>query len=148
MSKQIGRTKFWYGVRMRRIAAGPDPDAAPRAVTIPAAWDDTAASALAELAPGDGPVALATAAEAWIRPIAERGRRSDILAPLEEPLHALLLSRRGAPTAPIWRGQTSKCPGFVLNLPAFHDPEHGFDVPGFSDAVELAATALTLASPA
>jgi hypothetical protein len=148
MTKPSQKTKFWYGVRMRRVAAAPDPDAEPRAVTIPAAWDDTAAAALADLAPGDGPVTLANAAEAWIRPIAERGRRSDILAPLEEPLHALLLTRRGAPTAPVWRGESTKRPGFVLNLAAFHDPAHGFDVPGFADAVELAATALTLASPA
>jgi hypothetical protein len=147
MIKQMAKTRFWFGVRMRRVAAAPDPDAAPRTVTIPAAWDDTAASALAVLAPGDGPVSLVNAAEAWIRPIAERGRRSDILAPTEEPLHALLLSRRGAPTAPLWRGESAKCPGFVLNLAAFHDPAHGFDVAGFSDAVELAATALTLAQP-
>jgi len=147
MTKHIGKTKFWYGVRMRRVAAAPDPDAEPRAVTIPATWDDTAASALAELAPGEGPVTLANAAEAWIRPIAERGRRSDILSPLEEPLHALLLTRRGAPMAAVWRGENTKCPGFVLNLAAFHDAAHGFDVPGFADAVELAATALTLVSP-
>ena len=147
MSKSIGRTKFWYGVRMRRVAAAPDPDAAPREVTVPASWDDTAAAALAELAPGDGPVTLAGAADAWIRPIAERGRRSDIPGPLEEPLHALLLARRGAPTAPVWRGESTKNPGFVLNLAAFHDPTHGFDVPGFADAVELATTTLTLAAP-
>jgi ribonucleoside-diphosphate reductase alpha chain len=147
MARQTSKSRYWFGVRMRRTAAPARPDAEPRAVTIPAAWDDTAAAALAELAPGPGPVTLAHAAGAWIRPIAERARRSEILAPLEDPLHALLLTRRGAPSAAVWRGESMRPPAFVLNLPAFHDPEHGFEVPAFIDAVELAATALTLFSP-
>ena len=40
--------KIWQGVRMRRIALGADPDQPLRALTLPAAWDDAAAAALAE----------------------------------------------------------------------------------------------------
>ena len=58
---------------MRRVTVGADPDAPPRLVTLPAAWDDVAAAALAALVPGEEPVMLATAADAWIRPIAETG---------------------------------------------------------------------------
>ncbi len=147
MAKRTSKSRFWFGVRMRRTEAAPHPDAEPRPVIMPAAWDDGAAAALAELAPGEGPVLLANAAEAWIRPIAERGRRSEMLALLADPLHALLLTRRGAPSAAVWRGESMRPPTFVLNLAAFHDPGHGFDVPAFIDAVELAATALTLFSP-
>jgi ribonucleoside-diphosphate reductase alpha chain len=141
-------TRIWQGVRMRRVAAASDPDAAPRNVTIPASWDDREASALAALAPGDGPVALPTAAEAWIRPIAERARRAGIEIPLADRLHTMLLTRTGAPAAPIWHGTATLCPGFVLNLPAFHDTAHGFDLAAFAEAAETAAIALTLAAPA
>src|SRR5215471_18471751 len=78
------KTRTWQGVRMRRVMAGVDPDAAPRLVTLPAAWDDTAAAALAALAPGEGPVALPAAADAWIRPVAERALRAGLEVPLAE----------------------------------------------------------------
>ena len=68
--------KIWQGVRMRRIALGADPDQPLRALTLPAAWDDAAAAALAELAPGSGPASLALLADAWIRPIAERALKA------------------------------------------------------------------------
>src|SRR5215469_3145184 len=56
---------IWHGTRTRRIAIGADPDAKPRLVTLPAAWEDSAAGALAGLAPGDGAVAVAAAADVW-----------------------------------------------------------------------------------
>ena len=142
------RNRIWQGVRMRRVATGVDPDAPPRQVTLPASWDNAAAAALAELAPGDGPAVLAGAAEAWIRPIAERSLRAGIEAPVAERLHRLLLLRHGAPTAATWRGKAEMAPGFVLNLASFHDPASGFDAPAFAEAVETAVTALTLAAPA
>jgi hypothetical protein len=137
----------WRGVRMRRVAAFPDPDGDARMVTLPAAWDDRAAAALAELAPGEGPVGLEHAAEGWLRPIAERGRQAGIAPDLGDRLRALLLARRGAPAASVWRGATGTEPGFVLNLAAFHDPSVGFDLPGFAGAVETATLALALAAP-
>ena len=145
----LAKSQVWQGVRLRRIAAA-DPDGAgpPRAVAIPAAWPDSAALALAELAPGVGAISLPAAAEAWIRPVAERARRAGIEAPLDTELHQLLLACRGAPGASVWAGTAAACPGFVLNLPAFHHPEHGFDLAGFAQAARLAGTALTLADPA
>ena len=147
MTKTSIKTKLWQGVRMRGVAASPDPDSAPRDITLPASWDDSAAAALAVLAPGTGKVSLAEAAEAWIRPIAERARRAGLEMPLGEQLHDLLLRRRGAPSAPLWRGEPTDCPGFTLNLVSFHDVAQGFDFQAFSDAAETAATALSLAMP-
>jgi hypothetical protein len=143
------RAVVWRGARMRRVAAQ-DPDAAgpPRMVAIPAAWPDSAALALAGLAPGTGAISLPAAADAWIRPLAGRARRAGIEEDLETALHRLLLARRGAPTEPVWAGAEAPCPGFVLNLPAFHHPEHGFDIEGFAAAARLAGVALTLADPA
>jgi len=141
-------TRTWQGVRMRRVMIGADPDAPPRLVTLPAAWEDTAAAALAGLVSGDDPVALAVAAEAWIRPVAERALRAGLEIPLSERLHRMLLLRHGAPTAPIWSGEAGPAPGFVLNLASFHDTTSGFDAPAFAEAVETAVMALTLAAPA
>lgn len=141
------KIRAWHGLRTRKAHAAPDPDSAPRAVVIPAAWDDRAAAALAALAPGEGPVALQDAAQAWIAPIALRARRAGMETNLEADLHTLLVMRRGAPTDQVWRGGGFKAPGFVLNLPAFHDPEHGFDTKGFAEAAATAATAMALLSP-
>jgi len=135
--------KAWQGVRMRDVSAAPDPDAPPRPVTLPVGWDERAAAALAAMAPGDRAVSLEMAAGAWIRPVAERALRAGIEQPLAARLHALLLTRRGAPSAPVWRGETGT-PGFVLNLAAFHDPGQGFDLDGFIEAVDTAALALAL----
>ncbi len=133
---------------MRRAMAGADPDAPPRLVIMPAAWGDEAAAALAELVPGTGQAALAAAAEAWIRPIAERALRAGLELPLAERLHRMLLLRHGAPTAPIWQADHRGVPGFVLNLASFHDAGDGFDAASFGEAVETAVMAATLAAPA
>jgi ribonucleoside-diphosphate reductase alpha chain len=140
------RDQAWHGVRMRRVPAAAYADAEPRLVTLPAAWDDGAAQALAGLAPGTGPALLTAAADAWIRPIAARASRAGITVPLAERLHALLLYRRAAPTQPVWQGQPEPA-GFVLNLGAFHDNAAGFDAAGFAEAVETATLALLLAAP-
>src|ERR1700712_1308451 len=113
-------TRIWRGVRMRETQAGIDPDAPSRPLTLPAAWDDRAAAALAELAPGEGRPPLPRAADAWIRPVALRAREAGDDA-LADRLHALLLHRRAAPTLPVWTGSGGAPPGFVLNLPAFAD---------------------------
>jgi ribonucleoside-diphosphate reductase alpha chain len=139
--------RTWQGVRMHRVMVGEDPDSPPRLVTLPAAWDDGAASALAALALGDRPVTLAAAADDWIRPIAERALRAGIEAPMAERLHRLLLLRHGAPTEALWQARSGTVPGFVLNLVSFHDPASGFDAAAFAEAVETAVTALTLALP-
>jgi ribonucleoside-diphosphate reductase alpha chain len=148
MSKSVPRIAAWQGVRLRRVAAAADPDSAPRQVALPAAWEDEAAAALAALAPGEGATTLPAAAEGWIRPVAERGRRAGLDLPLDALLHDLLAMRRGAPTAHVWHGVAAGVPGFILNLPAFFDAGHGFDAEGFVAAARLAAIALTLGVPA
>lgn len=147
MSKAVQKTRAWGGVKLRRASAAADPDNLPRAVALPADWDDRAAGALAELAPGVAAISLQAAAEAWIRPIAERARRAGMEEEIDEALHMLLLRRRGAPGAAVWAGQAGAGPAFVLNLPAFHDAEHGFDSEAFCAAARLATVALTLAAP-
>ena len=140
--------RIWHGVRMHRIAAPADPDGDPRPITLPAAWEDTAAAGLAALAPGIGAVHLAVAADGWIKPIAARAQRAGIETPLAERLHRLLLLRRGAPDASIWHGGPREIPAFTLNLAAFFDTGAGFDADGFAEAVETAVLALSLAAPA
>lgn len=137
--------RIWRGVRMRDTAAGADPDAEPRPLTLPASWDDRAAAGLAALAPGQGGASLARAAEAWIRPIALRARQAGDDA-LAGKLHRLLLNRQAAPTAPVW-GAAAGTPGFVFNLPAFADGARGMDCAAFADAVSTAAHALRLSDP-
>ena len=140
--------KSWHGVRTRKALATPDPDAPARRVTLPASWDDRAAEALAALAPGEGPVTLEDAANGWIAPITLRAQRAGMEVDLATALHTMLIARRGAPSDQVWRGGGFKSPGFVLNLPAFHSPDHGFDAQGFASAAETAATAMVLLSPA
>ena len=132
---------------MRRVMAGADPDAPPRLVTLPAAWDDAAAAALAGLAPGEGPVTLAAAADAWIRPVAERALRAGLELPLSERLHRMLLLRHGAPSASIWQGQRRRRAGLRAEPRLVPRSGSGFDAPAFAEAVETAVTALTLAAP-
>ena len=141
----------WRGVRMRRVSAAAEPDAPPRQVTLPASWDDVAASGLAELAPGDGPVALAEAAERWIVPVAQAASRAGLDGRLglglAERLHRMLLLRRGAPGPAVWRGNAAEGPSFTLNLVGFLDDGLGFNAAAFTEAVETATVALTLAAP-
>jgi len=137
----------WHGVRMRRTLAGVDPDAPPRSVTLPASWDETAAAGLAALVGGTGPVRLAFAADCFIRPLAARAAAAGLALPLADRLHALLLTRRGAPDAGLWRRAPEAVPGFVLNLAAFHEPGTGFAIAAFAEAVETAVLALALARP-
>ncbi len=148
MKSNLASHKTWHGVRTRKALATPDPDAAARRVVLPASWDDRAAEALAALAPGEGPVTLQDAAVGWIGPIAQRAQRASIKTDLATDLHTLLLTRRGTATDQVWRGGGFKSPGFILNLPAFHDSDQGFDTAGFSQAAETAATAMALLSPA
>ncbi len=143
----MSKSRIWRGVRMRDTEAGADPDAPTRTLTLPAAWDDRAAAALAALAPGEGHASLPRAAEAWIRPVAARARAAGG-EELADRLHALLLLRRAAPTAPVWNGAAGDAPGYVLNLPAFHCVATGFEVEAFAEAVAAAGTALRLIDPA
>ena len=143
----MGTDRIWNGVRLRQVDVGVDPDAPGRAVRLPAMWDDGAAAALCALAPGAGRVSLPQLAQSWIQPIALRARAAGIEG-LGERLHTLLLLRRGAPTAGVWRGAAEDAPGFILSLPAFHDPATGFDAPAYADAARTGAQAIRIAAPA
>jgi hypothetical protein len=145
--QRVSPHRIWHGVRMRRTEAAPDPDAAPRGVTLPVSWDDAAAAALAALAPGKAPVSLAAAAHGWIAPIAAAAQQAGLDLPLADRLHRLLLLRRAAPTEPVWQGGAAEGPGFVLNLPAFLDADGQFDAADFAEAVETAVIALSFAAP-
>ncbi|MDB5369571.1 MAG: hypothetical protein JWP20_1129, partial [Roseomonas sp.] len=100
---------LWAGLALRRMRAAADPDAAPRPVALPAAWDDGgwseavlgdgpggrdnavvqdgAGMALAALGAGQGAVSLPRLAEGWIGRLLARGRRLSLLPPeAEAPL--------------------------------------------------------------
>jgi len=133
---------LWEGVALRRTRIGADPDAPPRALALPTGWEEEAAAALAALVPGTGPATLPRTAEAWIAKALSRGEKAGLLAPGEAPhlaegWRALLLTRRGAPGAEVWRGEGKAEPRFVLNLPAFLEPEGGFDLEGYAEACAL-----------
>jgi hypothetical protein len=141
---------LWDRVGLWRMRAAPDPDSAPRPIALPVEWEEAAAEAIAALAPGHGPVVLPKLAEAWIGRLGLRGRELGLIADaaaqdrFNAGLRALLLARRGAPGAAIWRGEARGAARFVLNLPAFLDPEGGFDSAGYAAAVGLAVRALDI----
>jgi ribonucleoside-diphosphate reductase alpha chain len=130
--------RIWHGTRTRRIEIGADPDQPLRQVTLPAAWEDHAAAALAVLAPGVGPVTLPGAAALWAASLGPE---------LEKRVLRLLLLRRAAPTEAAWAGRAADDPGFILNLPAFLTSDGQFDVEALSTAVETAMEALTMLAP-
>jgi hypothetical protein len=144
------RGTLWDGLALWRVRAAADPDSTARAVALPVAWGDEEAAALVALAPGVAPVVLPRLAEAWIAPLAERGRRLGILADaaeadaFAEALRELLLARRGAPGVAIWRGEAKGAARFVLNLPAFLDPAGGFDSEAYVAAVALGVRTLDI----
>jgi hypothetical protein len=142
---------LWEGVALKRHRAGADPDAPARAVALPVGWEAEAAAALAALAPGAGPATLPRAAEVWIGRVTRAGLKAGSLDEagakrLAEGLRALLLTRRGAPGAEVWRGESrpgrAAEPRFVLNLPAFLEPEGGFDLEGYAEACALGVRVL------
>ncbi|MGG5818280.1 hypothetical protein [Falsiroseomonas sp. HW251] len=144
------RGTLWDGVALWRVRAAPDPDSAPRAIALPVEWEEEEASALAAIAPGAGPVVLPRLAEAWIATLAERGRRLGLLADdaeargFAEGLRALVLARRGAPGLSVWRGDAKAPSRFVLNLPAFLEPDGDLDITGYAEAVALGVRALDI----
>lgn len=139
----------WNGVRMRKVRAGADPDAATRLVTLPADWEESAAAALAQLVPGRADVLLAQAAARWICALADDRQDGDVQAgktaaapDLAGRLATMLLHRIAAPNQAVWQASQVAAPAFVLNLAAFARPGSGFDVNGFATAVGAVAEAL------
>jgi hypothetical protein len=131
--------RIWHGTRTRRIEIGADPDSPLRWVTMPAAWEDNAAGALAALIPGGGAISLAGAADAWV---------SGLGPDLQKRVLRLLLLRRAVPTEATWSGRAEDDPGFVLNLPGFLTSDGQFDVEAFAAAAETAVEVLSFLAPA
>jgi hypothetical protein len=151
MSRLAGT--LFDGLSLVRLRAAPEPEARRRAVALPAHWGEEEAAALAALAPGHGPVVFPLLAEAWIAPLAERGRRLGVLADeaearaFAEALRALLLAQRGAPGPGLWRGE-ARHPRFVLNLAGFLEAGGGFDAAAYAAAVATGVRALEIATGA
>jgi hypothetical protein len=137
----------WHGIAPYDFTAQADPDAAPVTVTLPVAWGQNAADALAAILPGRDAIDIVQEAEAWIAPIAARAQNLEISGTMAADLHDLIASRRGAPSSGAWQADLFKLPGFVFNLNGFCDDAGLFDIAGFGAAAQLAVTALTLASP-
>jgi len=145
-------SKAWHGVRLRWVEAAGDPDAQPLRVQLPASWGDAAAAAIAAMAPGARMIALPGLAESWMAPAALRADEAGLFtkASFSVALHDLLIRRRGLPGQAIWespKASEQERPRFVFNLPAFLEPDAGFDCQGFRDAVDIATVALTVLRP-
>jgi hypothetical protein len=133
--------KSWHGIRQATFTAQADPDSPPVSVTLPAAWGQTAADALAAM----GESNLAALAHNWAAPIAARAATLGLAPDFETRLHALIANRQGCP-APLTG--PAAAPGFIFNPHHFLDDAGLFDIADFAAAVELAVTALTLGTPA
>lgn len=138
--------RLWQGVRMRQVAATPEPDGPVRMVTIPAEWDDSAADALAALVPGQAQINVAAACAIWLGVLAQRARQAGQSPDIALAAIALLRSRRACPNAAIWQAN-GEPPGYTLNLGGFHHPDNGFDVAGFAEAAWIAARICKLLAP-
>ncbi|EHH67791.1 TSCPD domain-containing protein [Gluconobacter morbifer] len=135
----------WTGVRMRTLRVTTDPDDSTlRAVTLPAAWEDDAAQALAQLTPGVGPVRLSSEAARWIDTIDTcpplPGSPSGMPSP-GRSLSCLLLMRQLAPNAALWQRQPDGTPGFVIRLSSFVQ-EDGFAPEHYIACLKLACDSL------
>ncbi|MCQ8241687.1 vitamin B12-dependent ribonucleotide reductase [Rhizosaccharibacter radicis] len=144
MSRPVPSTRsHWNGVRLRVLSAAPDPDSVPRAVTLPADWDDNAAQGLAALVPGTGAVSLPGVSAAFLDPLCALPDAPDGIG---RDLSHLLLLRQAAPHEPCWRGEEPVPSGFVLNLAAFVKPGSGLETERLAVALTLLARTLRLAS--
>ncbi|GBQ12278.1 vitamin B12-dependent ribonucleotide reductase [Swaminathania salitolerans LMG 21291] len=134
----------WNGVRMRtaQVAADPD-DLALRAVTLPVTWEDEAAAALVQLAPGTGPVRLSTEAGRWLDRLDRLPPLSGETSPIRlgPALAGGLLRQELAPQQGLWQGQIDRRAGFVLNLAAFVD-EGAFSGAALVQCMRMACAAL------
>ena len=127
---------------MRTVEAAADPDDAPRSVTLPADWDDTAAEALARLTPGHGPASLPDEAAHWIDDLCLGETSGPAIRPVARALSCLLLMRQAAPTQDLWHGHHDRKPGFVVNLAGFVDADNSFMARDFVAALRLLARTL------
>lgn len=136
--------KSWHGIKQAGFTAAADPDSAPVTITIPAAWGQNAADALAALT-ANQPANLADLTSHWIAPVAALASTLGLEPDLETRLHHLIANRQACP-APL-TGPASAASGFIFNPTHFLDDAGLFDHAALATGVELAVTALTLANP-
>ena len=137
-------SRTWHGVRMRDTSAAAEPDAPPRAVTLPAIWDAVGGRRARRAGPGQ------PARRGWRKRPRPGSRRSPGVprAPASRPRSAngstpccSSAARRRAPPS----GAAKRAPPcFVLNLAAFHDPLVGLDLAGLAEAIDTVSIALSL----
>jgi hypothetical protein len=118
---------------MRRVAAPPEPDAPRVTVTLPAAWDDAAAGAIALMAGGSRPAALPALAEGWLAALAGCAG-----AELAARAHGLLLERRAAPDRAAWEGG-GNVTELRLNLAAYAEGAGTVDTAALEETARLLA---------
>ncbi len=140
--------RLWQGVRMRQVSARADADQRARLVRMPAAWDDRAADALAQLVPGADAVNVASASATWLGAIASRARQAGQSDAIAACLLTLLQRRQAAPNEWVWRmGDAGGVPGFRLNVAGFYQPGAGYAALDFARAAGLATQACRLLAP-
>ncbi len=139
--------KSWHGIKLATFDAAADPDAPPVMVTLPAAWGQKAADALAALLPGKRMLHIVEAADVWISPIAARAAAAGLDEDIAGKLHRLIAQHRASPSANIWRNRAAGQPGFVFNPSAYLDEDNTLDTAQLGCDVRLAVTAATLAAP-
>ncbi|MFT8951820.1 MAG: vitamin B12-dependent ribonucleotide reductase [Gluconobacter sp.] len=135
----------WTGVRMRTLRVTTDPDdSATRSVTLPAAWEDDAAQALAQITQNGGPIRLSTEAARWVDTIDAcpplPGTPANAPSPARS-LSYLLLMRQLAPNIALWERHPDEIPGFVVRLSGFVQ-EDGFAPEHFVACLKLACDSL------
>ncbi len=131
---------------MRTLHITIDPDSnALRSVTLPSAWSDDAAQALAQITPSEGgPVRLASEAARWVElidstPLLPNTPKN--APPIGRSLSCLLLMQQMAPNLALWRHDPDGQPGFIIKLSSFVQ-DGLFSTEHFAACVKLACDSL------
>lgn len=144
---QIQTAKPWHGIRLTTFEAAADPDSLPVQATLPTAWGQDAANALAAILPGKRRAHIAHEAESWIAPLGARATTAGLQIDLPARLHAMLAGRRASPSMNVWRNRVAGPVGFVFNPCAYFDEANAFNSDLLAQDVNDAVIALTLAAP-
>ena len=144
---QTQTAKPWHGTKLSTFEAAADPDSSSVQATLPAAWGQDAANAMAAILPGRRRPHIAHEAENWIAPLGARAAAAGFEIDLPTQLHAMLAGRRASPSMNIWRNRVAGQTGFVFNPCAYLDDTNAFDSDLLAQDVSIAVIALTLAAP-
>lgn len=139
--------KSWHGIKLASFEAAADPDSPTIQASLPAEWGQDAANALAALLPGKRMLHIVEAAESWISTLCARAATAGLDIDLHTSLHDMLAAQRASPSARIWRNRSAGQVGFVFNPSAYLDETLLFNSDLLARDVQIAVTALTLASP-